>query len=243
MTAAARAHGTRLRRGLVEAEILERSAELFAARGFAATSMQDIADALGSSRPALYHYFRSKDQILDRLIEGLAESAEPAVSAATAVPGSAASRLRALVTALIAPVAESPGRFRMILTSDATVSRGARDRLRKLERTVVHAMSDVLDDGVASGEFRPGLDRTATFGILGMINWVAWWYSPGRDLSTDELCESIAEMAVASVRAAGAAPPGRTPHEIISSLRTELGHLERVIARDESPVANGADEA
>jgi hypothetical protein len=76
-----------------------------------------------------------------------------------------------------------------------------------------------------------------------MINWVAWWYSPGRDLSTDELCESIAEMAVASVRAAGAAPPGRTPHEIISSLRAELGHLERVIARDESPVANGADEA
>ena len=146
------------------------------------------------------------------------------------------------MTALIAPVAESPGRFRMILTSDATVSRGARDRLRKLERTVVHAMSDVLDDGVAKGEFRPGHDRTATFGILGMINWVAWWYSPGRDLSTDELCESIAEMAVASVRTADPAPPGRTPHEIISSLRAELGHLERVIARDESRVANGAGE-
>ena len=119
----------------------------------------------------------------------------------------------------------------MILTSDATVSRGARDRLRKLVRTVVHAMSDVLDAGVASGEFRPELDRTATFGILGMINRVAWWYSPGRDLSTDELCESIAEMAVASVRATAAAPPGRTPHEVINSIRAKLGHLERVITR------------
>ena len=67
-----KAQGARMRRGLVEAEILERGAELFAARGFAATSMQDIADALGSSRPALYHYFRSKDEILDRLIQGLA---------------------------------------------------------------------------------------------------------------------------------------------------------------------------
>ena len=55
-----------------------------------------------------------------------------------------------------------------------------------------------------------------------MINWVAWWYSPGRDLSTDELCESIAEMAVASVRPTAAAPPGRTPHEVISSIRAEL---------------------
>jgi hypothetical protein len=50
-------------------------------------------------------------------------------------------------------------------------------------------------------------------------------------------------MAVASVRPAGAAPPGRTSHEIISSLRAELGHLERVITRDESRVANGAGEA
>jgi hypothetical protein len=133
------------------------------------------------------------------------------------------------VAALIAPVAESPGRFRMILTSDATVSRGARDRLLKLERTVVHAVSDVLSDGVASGEFRRGLDRTATFSILGMINWVAWWYSPDRGLSTDELCESIAEMAVASVRAVDASPPGRTPHEVISSIRAELGHLERIL--------------
>lgn len=234
-----KAQGARMRRGLVEAEILERAAELFAARGFAATSMQDIADALGSSRPALYHYFRSKDEILDRLIEGLAESAEQAVTAATAVPGAADRRLRALVIALIAPVAESPGRFRMILTSDATVSRSARDRLRKLERTVVRAMSDVLDDGVASGEFRPGLDRAATFGILGMINWVAWWYSPGRDLGTDELCESLAEMAVASVRAAGGMPTGQTPREVIGSIRAELDHLERVITRQ----ANGAGEA
>ena len=233
-----KAQGARMRRGLVEAEILERAAELFAARGFAATSMQDIADALGSSRPALYHYFRSKDEILDRLIEGLAESAEQAVTAATAVPGAADRRLRALVIALIAPVAESPGRFRMILTSDATVSSSARDRLRKLERTVVRAMSDVLDDGVASGEFRPGLDRAATFGILGMINWVAWWYSPGRDVGTDELCESLAEMAVASVRAAGGIPTGQTPREVIGSIRAELDHLERVITRQ----PNGAGE-
>jgi hypothetical protein len=100
-------------------------------------------------------------------------------------------------------------------------------------------MSDVLDDGVASGEFRPGLDRAATFGILGMINWVAWWYSPGRDPGTDELCESLAEMAVASVRAVGGAPQSRTPHEVVGSIRAELDHLDRLITRQ----ANGADEA
>jgi AcrR family transcriptional regulator len=223
------ASGTQLRRGLVEAEILERGAELFAARGFAATSMQDIADALGSSRPALYHYFSSKDEILDRLIEGLAAATEAALSSVEPQDGPADARLRDLVTALIKPVAESPGRFRLILTSDATVSSGARGRLKELERTVVRALSEVLDDGMASGTFRRADRRTATFAVLGMINWVAWWYSPGRDVGTDELCAVIADLAVGSVRADTGVPGGAEPKDVIGSIRRDLSFLERLV--------------
>lgn len=223
------ASGTQLRRGLVEAEILERGAELFAARGFAATSMQDIADALGSSRPALYHYFSSKDEILDRLIEGLAAATEAALSSVAVKDGPADARLRALVTALIEPVAESPGRFRLILTSDATVSSSARGRLKELERTVVRALSEVLDAGMASGTFRRADRRTATFAVLGMINWVAWWYSPGRDVGTGELCAVIADLAVGSVRADAGVPGGAEPKDVIGSIRRELSYLERLV--------------
>src|ERR1700741_476491 len=60
-----------IRRRLVEREILERAAELFAERGFAGTTVQDIADALGMSRPALYYYVKSKEVILQRLVENL----------------------------------------------------------------------------------------------------------------------------------------------------------------------------
>src|ERR1700722_654769 len=60
-----------LRRRLVEREILERAAELFAQRGFAGTTVQDIADALGMSRPALYYYVKSKEVILEQLVENL----------------------------------------------------------------------------------------------------------------------------------------------------------------------------
>ena len=226
-----RAQGSQLRRGLVKAEILERGAELFAARGYAATSMQDIADALGSSRPALYHYFSSKDEILDQLLEGLAEETETALSVCRGQPpGPAARRLRELVAALIAPVAGSPGRFRLILTSDATVSRDARDRLEKLEREVYLAVSGVLGEGMADGSFRRCDQRTATFAILGMINWVAWWHVPGRDIDREELCGSIADLAVASVIANDEAQGGTTPKDIIGSIRRDLSRLERLTA-------------
>ena len=234
MTTRPSGRGAALRRGLVEAEILERAAGLFAARGFAATSMQDIADALGSSRPALYHYFSSKDEILGRLIRGLAAATEAALRAAPSPGGTPASKLRELVAALVAPVAESPSRFRLILTSDAAASGDARDLIRKLERSVFRAISDVLAEGMAGGAFRRTDQRSATFVILGMINWVAWWYSPEqaageRAAGIGDLCAAIADMAVASVAADSGTRAGNTPAEVISTLRRELGHLERLI--------------
>ena len=44
---------------------------LFAERGFAGTNLQDIAEATGLTRPALYHYFKSKESLLSRLVAEL----------------------------------------------------------------------------------------------------------------------------------------------------------------------------
>ena len=63
--------GKGLRRRLVEQQILDRAADLFAERGVAGTTLQDVANSLGISRPALYYYVRSKKAILERLVENL----------------------------------------------------------------------------------------------------------------------------------------------------------------------------
>ena len=63
---------TTARRELVENEIYEHAIRLFAERGFAGTSLQDIADALGITRPALYYYVKSKDELLAKLAADVA---------------------------------------------------------------------------------------------------------------------------------------------------------------------------
>ena len=221
--------GLGLRRNLVEADILERSAELFAARGFAATSMQDIGDALGVSRPSLYHYFDSKEAIMLRLIEGLAVSAEPAIQRVVESESAPDRKLQDLVAALITPIAESPGRFRLLLTTDATMGMGSTARLRTLQRTVVKSISSVIAEGVEAGLFRRVDQQVATFTVLGMINWIAWWYPAGKALPIDELCGTIADLALASLRANKAHDGGESPHEILAGIRRDLGHLERAL--------------
>lgn len=202
------------------------AAQLFAARGFAATSMQDIAAALGASRPALYHYFAGKEAILARLIDGLAEATSKAVAEAT-VAGPADLRLERVVRALIAPIAAAPGRFRLILTSDLAEEVLDAKTVGEVRRMVVNTVGEVIADGIASGVFRRCDQRVATFAILGMINWVAWWYNESRGPAVDALSDTLAELAVASLRASGADRGGSDAATVLASIRRDLDFLEQ----------------
>ena len=217
------------RRSLTEADILERSAALFAAHGYTATSLGEVADALGMSRPALYHYFNSKDEILARIIDEMTKAGRQALADADIATGPADETLARLVRCLIVPIAQSPGRYRMLWTADATVQSGARDQDDDLQRLVIRTMTTVITKGVSSGVFRRCDQRLAAFSILGMINWTAWWYTPKRGPSIDQLCDTIADFAVASVRAENPDDGGDRPAAVIASIRRDLTHLEDLL--------------
>jgi hypothetical protein len=68
-----------------------------------------------------------------------------------------------------------------------------------------------------SGRFRQYDPRTATFTMLGMINWVAWWYVPGRPPGIDELSDTKRS--------------GSTVPEVIDSIRQDLDRLEWLTSR------------
>jgi AcrR family transcriptional regulator len=217
------------RRSLTEADILERSAALFAAHGYAATSLGEVADALGMSRPSLYHYFSSKEEILGRIIDDLTKAGRQALADADVKTGPPDEALARLVRCLIIPIAQTPGRYRMLWTADATLVSGARDQDDDLQRSVIRTMTTVIAKGVSSGVFRRCDQRLAAFSILGMINWAAWWYTPKRGPSIDQLCDTIADFAVASVRAESPDDGGDRPAAVIASIRRELIHLEDLL--------------
>lgn len=213
-----------LRRELVGAEILERSAKLFAERGFAATSVQDIAEALGMSRPALYHYVSSKEEILERLIEGQIESTRAAL-AELSPDGTPEERLVAVVHALVGPIGEAPNRFRLLVTRDPSMSEPLRDRLHALERQVIKLLTEVIESGMSDGSFRRGDVRIATFGVIGMINWVAWWFVPDRGPNLAEISAGIARQALTGLQVRDGVRAPTSMHDVIANIRDELDHL------------------
>ena len=99
----------------MEGELFEQAAALFAEKGFAGTTLQDIANAMGLSRPSLYHYIQSKDELLERLVEDVtAAAAELVTVVADDVTLTADEKVRQTVRGMVKLIAEQPSRFRLL---------------------------------------------------------------------------------------------------------------------------------
>ena len=217
------------RRDLVEAQILEHATRLFAERGFAATSLQDIAEATGLTRPALYHYVRNKDDLLSKLVQELTEG--PAeelhrINADTARPP--VQRLRDMARAVVLNLARAPERFRLLIRSEAELPESLSDVYARGRRRVLREFTSVIEEGISAGQLRPVDARVAALGIIGMCNWVAWWHRPGQGDET--VAAQLADMAVASLAEAGdRTAEGEGPARALSLLRQDLDYLERLL--------------
>jgi len=219
-----------VRRELVENEIYEQAIRLFAERGFAGTSLQDIADALGITRPALYYYVKSKDELLAKLAADVAGGSAAQITEAASRPDlDAVGKIREIARLNVVRVATQPERFRLLIRSEADLPPELSRAYDASRRAVLKAVTGVIEDGIRAGRFRPGDPRVAALAVIGMCNWVAWWFRPGRD-SIDAVADQLADAAVAAVqRADHRIPDGEGPAAALKMLRQDIDHLERTL--------------
>jgi AcrR family transcriptional regulator len=216
----------------MESQIMEEATRLFADRGFAGTSLQDIADATGLTRPALYHYFESKEDLLSRLVSELTEGpAEQLGEIRRRADTTAGERLRAMALAVALRQASQPARFRLLVRSEAELPEGLSKVYHQGRRRVLREFSSIIDEGVRSGEFRPVDPRIAALGVIGLCNWVAWWHRPGDQRADHSVAEALADMAIASLVQHDARPTeAEGAARALALLKEDVALLERFLA-------------
>ncbi|MCE0761480.1 TetR/AcrR family transcriptional regulator [Pseudonocardia kujensis] len=218
------------RRELVENELYEHATRLFAERGFAGTSLQDIADALGITRPALYYYVKSKDELLAKLVTEVTDGPLDELTALVERDRDPVQRLRGIVQVIVGRRTTQPARFRLLIRSEAELPAELTAAYDESRRAVLKVIAGVIDDGVRAGRFRPVDARVAALGVLGMCNWVAWWFHPGGKDTAEGVVDQLADMAVAAlVRPDHQAPEAEGPAAALKLLRQDLDHLERIL--------------
>ena len=218
-----------IRRDLVMTEIYDQATRLFAERGFAGTSFQDIADAVGLTRPALYYYVKSKDELLAKLVAEITEGSAAGITAiARRADLDPATKLHAIMTTSVQRQAQYAARFRLLIRSEAELPDDLARAHEAGRRAVLKAVARVIDQGIEEGVFRPVDARIAALGLLGMNNWVAWWFQPYGNDDAETIASQLAGMAVAAVRSRDQEPAAAGPAGVLQQIRQDLDRLERL---------------
>ena len=219
-----------IRRDLVMTEIYDQATRLFAERGFAGTSFQDIADAVGLTRPALYYYVKSKDELLAKLVAEITEGSAAGITAiARRADLDPATKLHAIMTTSVQRQAQYAARFRLLIRSEAELPDDLARAHEAGRRAVLKAVARVIDQGIEEGVFRPVDARIAALGLLGMNNWVAWWFQPDGKDGAETVAGQLADMAVAALRSRDQDSAAAGPAGMLQQIRQDLDHLERLL--------------
>jgi len=187
-------------------QILARAAELFARQGYSATSMNQVAEACGVSKPSLYHYVRDKDQLLVEIAEGHVAKLNALVEEVRREPLAPEARLRRLIEAFLDVYSDSQAAHR-VLTEDVKFLRDAdRERVLAAQRAVVTGFADAVAD--ARPDLRHAdLLKPLTMLLFGMMNWMFTWLQPGGKLTHAAMAPVVADLFFGGLHAVQLASP------------------------------------
>jgi AcrR family transcriptional regulator len=195
-----------------EQEIYDVAAEILHKKGYAATTLQDIASAVGLLKGSLYYYIDSKSDLLYRITRTIHDEARANLVAAQAVRGPVSTRLHRLVEGHVLAFGRRLTSIRVFYTEYASLPVDRRREIMSERRGYEDYVCGLVREGIADGSFCPDLDvRIISNAILTMINTVYLWYRPGRDDPIETVATAYADYVIAGLRCQ---PEHRHPHHV-----------------------------
>lgn len=180
-------------------ELVDAAARLFRERGYDATSMQDIADAVGLLKGSVYHYIRTKEDLLWAILR---PALIQLVERARSILEDESIPLTERLTLAIESHAESfvenhPHMFVLTQENGATLTEPRRKELDDLRTEYFALWRRAIEAGRESGELRPGVEPSLTVhAIFGMVNWMFRWFRQDGPVSATDVADQFAAIAI-----------------------------------------------
>jgi AcrR family transcriptional regulator len=178
-------------------EILRRATECFDRTGYANTTLDDIAKAVGIKREGIYYYFKNRSQILLEIIE---PQSVALVEGITEIVGDAGLSPRQKFRAAIRNHLERFDRYCLEMTVSMRDGRfdgepELRDAMTRVWKSYEAQWERLIEEGQADGTFRRiGDAKMLAFAVLGACNWLARWYDPRKPVTIEELIGSYTDL-------------------------------------------------
>ncbi len=187
--------------------ILDEAARLFLSRGYAETTLRDIADAAGVKAGSIYYHFDSKEDLLGEILDqGISRITTTLDEALAQAPDDPASRLEVAIGAHLSALFEH-GPY---TAAHVGVFHGAPESVRRAGVPARDAYekrwTDLIGEAAEVGLVDPALDRNvARVALLGMMNATLDWYRPDGPAGLDQVAETMSGIGLRGLLAGGGA--------------------------------------
>jgi TetR/AcrR family transcriptional regulator, cholesterol catabolism regulator len=201
------------------ADICRTAAQIFRDRGYDATSVSDVARALGMTKAGLYHYFDSKEALLFEIMTyGLDRVRDEVVLPARGI-GDPEERLRQIVLRHARIATNGRGAVAHLGDEIRALPPAARRQIEERMRHYVDLLRDTLVELKADGRLRDVDPTVAAFSIIGMILWLPRWFRQDGSLSQEQVATEIARLALESLGQRRLGKPRRVGKKTIRRFR------------------------
>jgi AcrR family transcriptional regulator len=185
--------------------VLRAAVALFLEQGYHRATLNEVAERLNITKPALYNYFRSKDEILFECWAMGQERVDDFISGIDGEGGTGLVKLRKLVRAYAEVMATDFGAS-MVRFDVRDLSEKNSEVVRAGKRSIDHTFRRYITEGISDGSIKPCDAKLSAFAIAGSLNWIGHWYRPDGPLPPTTISE---EFAVRLTEGLAHRPPSR----------------------------------
>jgi AcrR family transcriptional regulator len=194
-------------RALKREAVLRTAAQLFNEKGYAASTLDEVAERLGVSKPTVYYYVDSKEEILFGCVRTGLRLLEDAVADVERAGGRAIDKLEAAMRQYVGIVTMDFGMC-VIRVGEEPLAAERRRELRRVKAGLDRVFRSLVRQGIDEGSIRPCDPRVAAFTIAGAMSWIGRWYRPDGPLRPDAIAEQTIALLLHGL---AAGPPARSP--------------------------------
>ncbi|WP_434446908.1 TetR/AcrR family transcriptional regulator [Lentzea sp. E54] len=176
--------------------ILQHAADLFATKGIVATTVREIADAVGILSGSLYHHFKSKDEMVIAIVTGYVDDLNVRYEEIMAAGIDPRAQLAELIRGSLAVIEEHPHATEIYQNSGAYLaSLEGYDHIRGTASTIQKTWIEVLEAGAESGAFRSDIPPRVLYRLLRDSLWLSVrWFKPTDQYSMKRFADDFVSL-------------------------------------------------
>lgn len=192
-------------------QIFETAALLFREKGYAATSVRDIAQVLGIEASSLYSHIKSKEEILEQICFLMASKFLDAIDEVNDIYFNAEEKLRMAIRNHVFIITENMDKAAVFLHEWRSLSEPRLSDFKKLRDAYENEFRVILQDGENEDVFAAVDKKFAVLTILSALNWIHEWYRGDGPMQPDEIATKLSDFIMSGLRKKWVTDPDYKP--------------------------------